>query len=259
MIQIKDITAAIEEFAPLGIQESWDNSGLLIGSPEDTVHGVLIGFDCTPELVDEAAAGGYDMIVTHHPLLFGGLKRIAPEDPVGLAVIKAVRSGIAIYATHTASDKVLEGVSGGFAAKLGLEGIRILEPDGDGEHGLGVIGRFPIPHTFEEVRQILKKQCGVRAIRCSKPLRTAIQTVAICGGSGGSLADTARRAGADLYISADISYHHFFTPEGFMLMDIGHFESEIGITNILFSVITKKIPNFAVRISENLINPIIYY
>lgn len=259
MIKVRDITDAIEAFAPLSVQESWDNSGLLIGSPEDTVHGVLVGFDCTPELVDEAAAGGYDLIVTHHPLIFKGIRRIAPEDPVGLAVMKAVRAGIAVYATHTASDKVLEGVSGIFAHKMGLQEVRVLEPDGDGIHGLGVIGRFPVPHTFSEIRQLLKRDCGVRCIRCSKPLRTGIQTVAICGGSGGSLIETARQAGAQLYISADISYHNFFTPEGFMLMDIGHFESEIGITEILFTLIKKNFPTFAVRISEHLNNPVIYY
>ena len=259
MTKVKDITAAIEAFAPLSVQESWDNSGLLIGTPEDTVHGVLIGFDCTPELVDEAIAGGYDLIVTHHPLIFKSLRRISPEDPDGLAVMKAVRAGIAVYATHTASDKVLEGVSGIFAGKMGLQDVRILEPDADGPHGLGVIGRFPIPHTFSEIRHLLKSSCGVRKIRCSKPLRTGIQNVAICGGSGGSLIGAARRAGADLYISADISYHNFFTPEGFMIMDIGHFESEIGITEILFTLIKKNFPTFAVRISEKLNNPVIYY
>ena len=259
MIRVKDITAAIEAFAPLCIQESWDNSGLLIGSPEDSVHGVLIGFDCTPELVDEAAAGGFDLIVTHHPLIFKGIRRISADDPVGCAVMKAIRAGIAVYATHTASDKVLEGVSGIFAGKMGLQDVRILEPDGDGEHGLGVIGNLPEPLSVEKIRGLLKKQCGVRAIRASRPLRTPIRTVALCGGSGGSLIETARRAGAQLYISADISYHNFFTPEGFMLMDIGHFESEIGITDILFTLIKKKFPTFAVRISEKLNNPVIYY
>ena len=257
-MKVRDITAAIEAHAPLAAQENWDNSGLLIGSPEDTIHGVLIGFDCTPELVDEALAGGYDLIVTHHPLIFNGLKHIGPEDAVGRAVLKAIRGGVAVYATHTASDKVLAGVSGALAAKLGLEDVRLLESDAEG-FGLGVIGRFPEPLPVPEVRQILKKRCGVRAIRSSKPLRTPIRTVALCGGSGSSLIEAARSAGADLYISADISYHHFFTEPGFMLMDIGHFESEIAITDILFTWIRKKFPNFAVRISENLNNPIYYY
>ena len=78
-MKVKDIINIIEEFAPLGIQEKWDNSGLCIGSPEDEVTSVLMGLDCTPELVDEAIACGADMIVTHHPLIFSGLKKISSD------------------------------------------------------------------------------------------------------------------------------------------------------------------------------------
>ena len=81
-MRVGDITSAIEAFAPLSIQESWDNSGLIIGSPSQEVHGVLVGFDCTPALVDEAVSCGADMIVTHHPLIFGGIRKVSPEDPV---------------------------------------------------------------------------------------------------------------------------------------------------------------------------------
>ena len=90
---VRDITSVIEDFASLSIQEGWDNSGLVIGSPEQEVHGVLIGFDCTPELIDEAVSCGADLVVTHHPLIFGGVKRISPDDPTGLAIIKAVSAG----------------------------------------------------------------------------------------------------------------------------------------------------------------------
>ena len=92
---VRDIAAAIEAFAPLSVQEDWDNSGLCIGSPDQPVHGVLVGFDCTPQLVDEAVALGADMIVTHHPLIFHGLRTLCPDDPTGETVIQAVRAGIA--------------------------------------------------------------------------------------------------------------------------------------------------------------------
>ena len=138
-MKVKDIINIIEEFAPLGIQEKWDNSGLCIGSPEDEVTSVLMGLDCTPELVDEAIACGADMIVTHHPLIFSGLKKISSDDLVGAAVIKAIKAGISIYAAHTNADKVIAGVSGAMAAKLGLENVTILDEDGEGT-GLGVVG-----------------------------------------------------------------------------------------------------------------------
>ena len=124
-MKVKDIVEALEQFAPLSIQEGWDNSGLCIGAPEDEVHGVLVGFDCTPELVDEAVEKGCDMIVTHHPLIFHGLKRIQGGDPVTDAVIKAVRAGVAVYAAHTTADKVIAGVSGAMARRLALTDIAV--------------------------------------------------------------------------------------------------------------------------------------
>lgn len=141
-MKVKDIIRVIEEFAPLSLQEGWDNSGLCIGSPEDVVSSVLLGLDCTPELVDEAIACGADMIVTHHPLIFSGLKKISPDNPVGEAVIKAIKAGISIYAAHTSADKVIAGVSGAMAARLGLEDVQILDEDGEGT-GLGVVGNLP--------------------------------------------------------------------------------------------------------------------
>ena len=257
-MKVRDITEAIEQFAPLSIQEGWDNSGLCIGSPEDEVHGVLLGFDCTPELIDEAVAKGCDMVVTHHPLIFHGLKRIRGGEPVTDAVIKAVRAGVAVYAAHTTADKVIAGVSGAMARRLELKDITLMEDEGG--YGLGAVGTLPHPMTGEEAIAYVKEKFGLKAVRASKPV-DRVEKVAMCGGSGSSEIDAARATGAQLYISGDVSYHHFFTPEGFMVLDIGHFESEVDIVGILFKVISGKFPTFAVRISDNLgrSNPVRYY
>jgi dinuclear metal center YbgI/SA1388 family protein len=258
-MKVKDIISVIEEFAPLSLQENWDNSGLCIGSPEDSVSSVLLGLDCTPELVDEAISCGADMIVTHHPLIFSGLKKISPEDKVGEAVIKAIKAGISIYAAHTSADKVIAGVSGAMAARLGLKDVAILDEDGDGT-GLGVVGNLPEAMAAEDVIKLVKDRFGLKAMRASRPVDGMIERIALCGGSGGSLIKAARRSGAQLYISGDISYHNFFTEDGFMIMDIGHYESEIEIVDILFSLIKKNFPTFAVRITQNIYsNPIFYF
>ena len=258
-MKVKDIIEVIEEFAPLSLQEGWDNSGLCIGSPEDPVTSVLFGLDCTPELVDEAASCGADMIVTHHPLIFSGLKKISSDNKVGEAVIKAIKAGISIYAAHTSADKVIAGVSGAMAARLGLENVRILDEDGDGT-GLGVVGDLPHPLTSDEAVALVKERFGLEMMKTSRPLEGMISRVAMCGGSGGSLIGAAMKSGAQLYISGDISYHNFFTADGFMIMDIGHYESEIEIVDILFSLIKKKFPTFAVRITQNIYsNPIFYF
>ena len=257
--KVKDVMAVIEEFAPLALQEKWDNSGLCIGSPEDKVSSVLLGLDCTPELVDEAIACGADMIVTHHPLIFSGLKKISAEDLVGEAVVKAIRAGISVYAAHTSADKVIAGVSGAMAARLGLKDVRILDEDGEGT-GLGVVGNLPEPMTAQDALELVKERFALKVVKSSKPVGCKIERVAMCGGSGGALIGAARAAGAQLYISGDISYHNFFTPEGFMIMDIGHYESEIEIVDILFSLIKKNFPTFAVRITQNMqSNPIYYF
>ena len=257
--KVKDITSVIEEFAPLAIQEKWDNSGLCIGSPEAPVNSILFGLDCTPALVDEAIECGADMIITHHPLIFSGLKKISPDDMVGEAVFKAVKAGISIYAAHTNADKVLAGVSGAMAAKLGLCNVSVLADEGDGA-GLGVVGEFPEALTVEQALELVKERFALKVLKTSKPLDGMIQKVAMCGGSGASLINAAKASGAQLYISGDISYHNFFTPEGFMLMDIGHYESEIEIVDILFSLVKKNFPTFAVRITQNIhSNPIYYF
>ena len=258
-MKVKDIISVIEEFAPLSVQESWDNSGLCVGSPDDDVTSVLLGLDCTPALVDEAVAFGADMIVTHHPLIFKGVRKISPEDQTGEAIIKAIRAGISIYAAHTSADKVLAGVSGAMAERLGLKNVRILDEDGDGT-GLGTVGEFEVPMTSEEAVAFVKERFGLKVLKASKPVDGKIERVAMCGGSGGSLIGEAMKSGAQLYISGDISYHNFFTGPHFMIMDIGHYESEIEIVDILFSLVRKKFPTFAVRITQNVnSNPIYYF
>ena len=256
---VKDVACSIEAFAPLSRQEKWDNCGLQTGSFSAPVTSVLLGLDCTPELVDEAVAVGADLIVTHHPLIFGGLKRVTPDDPVGLAIIKAVRSGISIYSAHTSADKVIGGVSGAMAQRLSLRNVRVLDPEQDGQ-GLGAVGDLPSAVTATEAVEMVKRAFNLKSVRTSRPIEGMISRVALCGGSGSSLIPQAIDSGAQLYLCGDISYHHFFTSGDFMLMDVGHYESEIDIVNILFSLIKKNFPTFAVRITENIYsNPIFYF
>lgn len=260
-MKVGEITAALEVFAPLRIQESWDNSGLLIGSPDDAVHGILVGFDCTPGLIEEAVEKGCDMVVTHHPLIFKGIRRIHSEDPVGAAVMLAVRHGVAVYAAHTTADKVIAGVSGAMARRLSLQNVSILVPEEDGTVGLGCIGDFPEPMTGAEALKYVQEKFGLKLIRSSKPLETPIRRVALLGGSGGGEMGLACSKGAQLYITADVSYHNFFTPEGFMVMDIGHFESEVEIVDIFLAEIRKNFPTFASYKSAVLdrSNPVHYF
>ena len=253
------VAAAIEETAPLSLQESWDNSGFCIGDGNSEVHSALVGFDCTPELIEEAVAVGADMVITHHPLIFGGIKKISEATLTGRTVIAAIRHGITVYACHTNMDKVPGGVSGTAASRIGLCGVRVLDRDADG-NGLGIIGELPEPMSPEAFLGHLKVSLRLNTVRHSRLLPSPVRTVALCGGSGRSLIGTALSAGADVYVSGDISYHDFYAPDGMMIADIGHFESEVEIIGVICDIVREKIPNFAVRIARSSrINPVYYF
>ena len=266
MIKASEIASIVEGFAPLRLQEGWDNAGFCVGSPDTIVTGVLLALDCTPELVIEAKERGVNMIVTHHPLIFNGIKKITGDDPVSKVIIDAIKNDIVIYSAHTNADKTPDGVSWLMAQRLNLKNCRVLSPDpvnsSDGiDVGLGVIGELESPVLCGEFIATVKERFSLSSLRCSQPVNIAISKVAVCGGSGRSLIVDAMREGAEVYISGDIPYHEFFTgnSDNFMIMDMGHYESEIDIVKSIYSLITKKIPNFAVYITKDNINPVYYF
>ncbi|HIR63404.1 MAG TPA: Nif3-like dinuclear metal center hexameric protein [Candidatus Coprenecus avistercoris] len=258
-MKASEIASVIEAAAPLRLQESWDNSGFCIGDGNSEVHGVMVGFDCTEGLIAEAVSAGADMVVTHHPLIFGGVKKISEATSLGRTIISAIRNGITVYACHTNMDKVLGGVSGTTAARIGLKDVRVLDADAEG-NGLGVIGSLPEPMGAEAFLGHLKSALSLSTVRCSRPLPGLLRNVALCGGSGRSLIGAALAAGADIYVSGDISYHDFYAPDGMMIADIGHFESEAEIIGVICDILREKIPNFAVHTARSSrINPVYYF
>lgn len=253
-MKAKEIAAVLEEFAPLQTQESWDNAGFCIGSPEEEVRAVLVGFDCTAALLREAVSRGANMVVTHHPLIFNGLKRIDPDDPVGAAIILAIRHGIVVYAAHTNADKASGGVNTLLAARLGLVEAEALD-----DSGLACIGLLPAPMSGDAFCALVRERFSLRVLRCSAPVDEVWRVATSCG-SGSSFAGKAFLAGADAFVTADVSYHHFFVPEGRMILDIGHWESEVEIVSKFVSVLRKKMPTFAVyTATQETNNPIHYY
>ncbi|TAH02482.1 MAG: Nif3-like dinuclear metal center hexameric protein [Sphingobacteriales bacterium] len=260
---IGSIINVLETVAPPSLQESYDNVGLLIGTSADPCTGVLVTLDVTEAVVDEAVAKKANLIVAHHPLIFGGLKRISPNDHVGATVIRAIRDGIAVYAIHTNLDNVLEGVNGMMAEKLGLIHTKVLVPKlgivGEGI-GSGAIGEWEVTKSPEEALNLVKERFGLRVIRHTPFLQRPVKRVALCGGAGSFLISNALHAGADLYITADVKYHEFFGAEGRMILaDIGHFESEQFTSDLLFGRLREKFPNFAVLKSTVETNPIKYF
>ena len=253
-MKASELVRPIEEFAPVHEQEKWDNCGFSVGDPQKEISKALIALDCTEAVVDEAIETGADIIITHHPLIFGGVKKITPQNELGRIIYKAVKNNIAIYAAHTNMDKAAGGVSAVMADKLGLCSREILTPD-----GFGIAGTLEEELSVEELVGKLNNAVGVDVIRCSAPLDDKISRVAVCGGSGKSFIADAMAKGAQVYVTGDITYHDFYAQKGFMVMDIGHYFSEYSIVDVFANIVSKNFPNFAVSISKRNNNPIYYY
>lgn len=257
---IRDVTAVIERFAPLGLQESYDNAGLIVGRPDDEVHRALLAVDVTEEVLDEAEREGCDLVVTHHPIVFHPLKRFNSADAVQRCVERAIRCGIALYACHTNLDSAPGGMSWRLAERLGIGGLEVLDPSaaGDGA-GFGVVGDLPDTRDTREYLCEVRRLLGCGVLRHSDIASDRVRRVALCTGAGASLIGAARRAGAGLYITADLKYNDFMTPDGALTVaDVGHFESEYCAIELLFDILSKNLITFAVRKSECSRNPVNY-
>lgn len=258
---IKEIISLIEDYAPLKLQASFDNSGLLCGDPERELTSILLCIDVTEEVIKEAIAKGHNLIISHHPLIFSGLKHITPATYVERCVINAIKHDITIYAAHTNMDVVANGVSGRMADKLDLQHRQILQPEGDPMtgNGFGIIGELQQPVESMTFLQQVKKIFRCDRLRYTAPHTPSIQRVAVCGGAGASFFKQALAGKADIYISGDFKYHDFFLTENrIMVADIGHYESEQFTKEIFYEILTKKISKFAVQFSEINTNPIKY-
>ena len=249
----------LEAEVPLTWQESYDNAGLAVGSPEAEVEKVLLALDITEEVVDEAISEGAQMVVSHHPIIFRPIKRLADENRQQRTIAKAIRHGVALYAAHTNLDSApTMGISHHLAGLLGVQVDGVLEPGADEGVGIGVVGNLSQAMPTEEFLGHIKDVLGVEALRHSTVRVESVQRVAICSGSGGSLVEVAEKSGADVYISADFKYHDFVDADRMVLVDVGHFESEICAIEILFDILSKKITTFALRKSACAENPVKY-
>ena len=277
MLRIHEIVSAFEAVAPLALQESYDNSGLIVGDRDAEVTRALLCLDCTEAVVDEAIGKGCDVIIAHHPIVFGGLKRFTGGDYVQRTVIKAIQNNIAIYACHTNLDNVLRGgVNERIAQQLGFDVERVLRPIAadfgsfassrgvvDSEvfrtAGAGILCNLQKPMNVLDFLQHVKERMGAEVVKYTKCDIEVVGKVAICGGAGSFLIGDALRAGADAFITSDVKYHEFFDAQGKMLLcDIGHYESERYTIDLFSNILSAKFPKFATIFAGTITNPIDY-
>ena len=270
-VKIYQVVDALEHYAPLPLQEGYDNAGLQVGLTEAVeVSGALLWLDVTEDVVDEAIRKGCNLIVSHHPLIFRKLARISDENYVQRTVRKAIKNDIAIVSMHTNMDAAKGGVNFKIAEKLGLRNLRFFggEKEIDGvKGGEGVIGEITDETdalhadgiAADDLVLMLRERFQAECVQCNQLLRRPIRKVALCGGAGSFLLDAAIAAGADAFITGEMHYHEFFGHEQeIQICVIGHYQSEQFTSEIFRSIITEKCPGVKCEISEINTNPIIY-
>ena len=209
-----------------------------VGDTGRDIQSVLLTTDITEAVVTEAIERGCQLIISHHPLLFHGLKQVCGQTPQARVVEMAIKHNIAIYSAHTSLDSVVGGINTRLADKLGITNYRILVPSENEKTGLGVIGQLPAPVAYEDFLARIHDTLDCTYVRYTRPRKETIQTVALCGGSGAEFIETAIEQGADVYLTADCKYHEFQDAEERIgLIDIDHWCSEHHAREIFLDIL----------------------
>lgn len=257
-VKIKDVIAPLELFAPLPLQDGYDNAGLQVGEPEAEVSGVLLCLDVTEAVLAEAVACGCNMVVAHHPLLFHPLRRVGDSSYVERCVRYAIVHGLTIYAAHTNLDNARNGVNFEIAARLGLRDVEFLRV-GANDGGSGVIGILPAPMGAADFVARVKAVLGVECAMCNAMLERPVVKVALCGGAGDFLLDDAIACGADAFITGEMHYHRYFgTGQKVQIVVAGHWQTEQYTPALMQRVLRNQFPELPLRITSVNTNPIVY-
>lgn len=261
-VKIQDVVVALERFAPLPLQEGFDNAGLQVGLTETEVSGALLCLDVTESVVEEAVSRGCNLIVSHHPLLFHPLRQIADKNDVQRMVRKAIRHDITILSMHTNMDNAKGGVNFKIAEKMGLDNCQLFceKQVGDIQGGSGVVGEFREPLTAMQFVEHLKTVFEVKCVMANQLLERPIRKVAICGGAGSFLLPEAIAIGADAFVTGEMHYHEYFAHEQeIQIAVIGHYQSEQYTAELFEEIIREACPGLKTCITRINTNPIQYF
>ncbi len=248
---VKELYEVFEERIPKELREEWDNDGLMC-CPDSLaqVNRVFVSLDVTEEIIDYAIERGFDLIVSHHPLIFKPIGEVNEDAHIGRKLIKLISNGISVFSFHTRADKVSGGVNDLFSDRLGIS-----ETVPFGEGLMGRIGEVDEEMTLEDFAFKVKQALGADSVAYADGYN-AVKRVAMLGGDGKSFVKDAIAAGADTYISGTIGYNMMeeAAEMGINLIEAGHYFTENAITELFTDIITREDPDIYVEsIDSNMI------
>lgn len=227
----------------------WDNVGLLVGDAKKEIHTIYIALDAEDTAIEEAVREGADLLLTHHPMIFHGLKKINTEDFIGRRVIRLIRNDISCYAMHTNFD--VKGMAELSAERMELEECSVLQmtcEDEDGIQGIGRIGRLKEPMSLGACAEKVKEAFDVSKVKVFGDLQKQVVCAAICPGSGKSVIPSAIAAGASVLITGDIDHHEGIdaAAQGLAIIDAGHYGVEKLFIPYMQQYLSKRLPGIRV-------------
>ncbi|MBR4514179.1 MAG: Nif3-like dinuclear metal center hexameric protein [Lachnospiraceae bacterium] len=235
---VRDVTEILERNSPPEYAEDWDNVGLLCGRSDREVHRIMVTLDATTEACRKAVEMGVDMIITHHPMVFGKINRVNDQSVLGRKLLMLIEAGVSCYAMHTNFD-----TKGGMAklagSMLGLKAMQVLEETKDGE-GLGVIGLLERTTPLCRLADLVKRQFGLPEVLVFGDCNKEVEKVAVCPGSGKSVIDISIAKGAECLITGDIGHHDGIDAmdAGLYIIDASHYGlEEIFVDHIMNEVL----------------------
>jgi len=242
------VAELLEELAPSHWAESWDNVGLLIGHPDRAAGRILVALELTDAVVDEAIGRKAQLIVLHHPPIFGSLKSLRFDRAAPRRMERLIQAHIGVYVAHTNFDQSLGGTNDILATAAGLLNYDVLLRTGDldthgAARGHGRIGQLDQPVTLGELCVRLKPNLSIESLRLVGDPARLIKTVAVAAGSGKSLIPAAAQRGADVLVTGDIGHHDALDAEdaGLAVIDVGHYNSEVIAMRPLADYLTRRL------------------
>ena len=252
MLTIANIRQFLEDFAPPSLAAEWDNVGLLVGDAAQPVKRAMTCLTVTPESVAEAVERQAELIVAHHPLPFKPLRRLTTETTPGRLLLALIRAGIAVYSPHTAFDSAADGINQQLAIGLELADIVPLLPQAmeaaSPALGAGRCGRFAMPQKLGDLAARLKQFLHISGMHVVGDLNAGISIAGVGCGSGGSFLEPAIRAGCQLLVTGEATFHTCLEAQanGVALLLPGHFASERFAVERLAEILAEQFPDITV-------------
>lgn len=248
-----ELTSWLEKKYPSDAAEDWDNVGLLAGDDTNEISHVFLALDLTEETLAEAIEDGADMIITHHPMIFSGIKKINNHSFTGRKILTLIQKGIVYYAMHTNYDVLgMADLSADYTKMHDTTVLSITEERYGEVQGFGRVGKLPREMTLREYAQLVKESLKLNDVKVYGNLDSMVKCAAVCTGSGKSMIKDVIKAGADVYVTGDIDHHTGIdtVAQGLALIDAGHYGTEYIFMDAMKKELTQAFPELKISCAE---------